>query len=159
MHPNEEIIHAFYTAFGQKDAAKMTAHYDQNATFSDPVFPNLDGEGVRAMWTMLCEAPELKIEVSEVKADDQTGSARWDAWYTFSATGRQVHNIIYARFEFKDGKIKVHNDVFDFWRWSRQALGAPGVVLGWTPFLKSKIQKTASERLAAWRAAKGDVKN
>ena len=154
MRPNEEIIHAFYKAFGQKDAAGMIAHYHQNARFSDPVFPNLDGDGVRAMWTMLCEAPELKIEVSEVQANDQSGSARWDAWYTFSATGRKVHNIVHAKFEFEDGKIKVHNDVFDFYRWSRQALGAPGVLLGWTPMLRSKVQKTAAARLATWRASK-----
>lgn len=155
MHPNEEVIRAFYKAFSQKDAAAMIAHYHHQAQFSDPVFPSLDGDGVWAMWTMLCEAPELKIEVSEVKADDQSGSARWDAWYTFSATGRKVHNIIYASFEFQDGKIKVHNDRFDFWRWSRLAIGLPGVLLGWTSILQSKVQKTAADRLATWRATHG----
>ena len=152
MHPNEEIIHAFYSAFGRKDAANMVVHYHPNARFSDPVFPDLDGDGVRAMWTMLCEAEHLRIEPSNVEANDTTGSARWDAWYRFGPNKRQVHNIIHAKFEFEDGKIKVHHDHFDFWRWSRQALGVPGLFLGWTPMLQSTVQKTAGKQLSKWRA-------
>jgi hypothetical protein len=72
---------------------------------------------------------------------------RWEAWYTFSRTGRKVHNIIDASFEFKDGKILVHQDTFDFWRWTRQALGMPGILLGWTPFMRNKVRVTARNGL------------
>lgn len=152
MHPNARLITQFYEAFDAHDARVMAAAYADDATFSDPVFPGLDADGVRDMWTMLCEAEDLTVEVSQVEADDDSGTARWDACYTFVATGRKVHNIIHAEFEFEDGRISKHTDHFDFWRWSRHALGAPGVLLGWTPFLKKKVQKMAGGRLESWRA-------
>jgi hypothetical protein len=43
--------------------------------------------------------------------------------------------------------IVEHVDRFNFWRWSRQALGLPGLVLGWTPVLRKKVGTTATERL------------
>ncbi len=154
MHPNEEVIADFYRAFDQKDAETMAAHYSDRASFSDPVFPDLDAEGVRDMWRMLTEADDLRIEASEIKADDSSGSARWDAWYTFTATGNKVHNIIHASFVFEDGKIVQHDDKFDFWRWSRQALGLPGIFLGWTPMVRNKVQTMAGKSLASWRKKK-----
>ena len=45
------------------------------------------------------------------------------------------------------GRIVKHRDSFDFWKWSRQALGAPGVLLGWTPFLRGKVRGTANANL------------
>jgi hypothetical protein len=39
-------------------------------------------------------------------------------------------------------------DKFDFWKWSSQALGPVGFILGWTPMLRKKVQKQARERLA-----------
>ena len=46
-----------------------------------------------------------------------------------------------------DGLIATHRDRFNFWRWSRQALGLPGVLLGWSPSLKRKVRSTAAENL------------
>jgi hypothetical protein len=83
-----------------------------------------------------------------VQADGATGRAHWDAHYRFSATGRLVDNSIDAQFEFApDGRIVRHRDSFDFWRWSRQALGAPGLLLGWTPMLRGKIRERAGGNL------------
>lgn len=42
------------------------------------------------------------------------------------------------------GLIATHRDRFNFWRWARQALGAPGVLLGWSPSLKRKVRNTAA---------------
>jgi hypothetical protein len=78
-------------------------------------------------------------------------TAHWDAHYTFSATGRAVHNAIDAQFTLRDGLIVRHVDRFDFWRWSRQALGVPGWLLGWTPLLKAKVRAQAAKGLAAFR--------
>lgn len=148
MEPNEDLIRRFYTAFQNKDFVTMQDSYHPAAHFSDPVFTSLDCEGVRAMWQMLVTAgKDLKISFRDAKADDKTGSCHWEAWYTFSRTGRKVHNIIEATFEFKDGLITRHKDQFDFWRWSRQALGTPGLLLGWTPVLQQKIQSTAADGL------------
>jgi ketosteroid isomerase-like protein len=153
MHSNETLIRNFYAALGRGDAASMAAAYHDDARFSDPAFPNLDTTGVRGMWTMLtASAQNFSVECDQVQADGQRGSCRWQAWYTFSQTGRPVHNVIRAEFEFRDGKIVRHTDHFDFWRWSRQALGLPGWLLGWTPFLQQKVQATAGERLRRFLA-------
>jgi hypothetical protein len=151
MHPNEALIREFYSAFQKKDFATMQRAYHPDANFSDPVFQNLSAEEVKAMWQMLLTSgSDLKLEFSDVKADDAKGSAHWEAWYHFSASGRKVHNIIDAAFEFKEGKIIRHTDRFDFWRWSRMALGVSGLLLGWTPFLRNKIRTSAGGRLKSF---------
>ncbi len=148
MHSNEALLRKFYDAFARRDGETMASCYAPDARFSDPVFPDLQGERAGAMWKMLTgRAADLKIEASGIRADDRTGEAHWEAWYTFSATGRKVHNIIDARFEFRDGLITRHDDHFDFWRWSRQALGLPGVLLGWSPMLRNKVRATAAKGL------------
>jgi hypothetical protein len=74
------------------------------------------------------------------------------ARYLFSQTGRTVVNRIEARFVFRDGLIAEHHDTFDLWRWSRQALGFKGVLLGWTPFVQRAIRAQARKGLDAYRA-------
>ena len=126
----------------------MQSLYHPQAHFSDPVFTSLDSPGVKAMWQMLLTAgKDLRITFQDVKAEGRHGSCHWEAWYTFSRTGKRVHNIIEASFEFKDGLILKHQDRFDFWRWSRQALGLPGWLLGWSPLVKNKVRNTASSGL------------
>lgn len=149
MHPNEKLIEIFYTSFQKLDPEAMVRCYHPDIRFSDPVFPILSGPEVGAMWRMLCsQAKNFELTFADVQADDQKGKARWEARYDFSATGRRVHNKIEAEFEFRDGKIIKHTDSFDFWKWSSMALGPAGLLLGWTPLLRGKVQKQASERLA-----------
>jgi ketosteroid isomerase-like protein len=144
MESHASLINQFYDAFSHQDYATMQALYHQEATFSDPVFQDLNAGEVRAMWQMLIGAGrDLQVSWRDVTADAETGSCRWDATYTFSRTGRKVHNIIHATFVFRDGKIFRHNDVFDFWRWSRQALGVPGIFLGWTGVIRNKVRQSA----------------
>lgn len=153
MHPNVQLIQRFYACFQDRDAAGMAACYSPRARFSDPVFPDLDAAGVRAMWAMLCErGKDLQIELGTVAADGRAGRAHWDAWYTFSGTGRAVHNRVDARFTFEDGTILEHQDRFDLWAWSRQALGPKGRLLGWTPLVKNAIRRQAAASLASYRA-------
>jgi hypothetical protein len=153
MKNHDELIHKLYTAFAAGDHGTMKRLYHPEARFTDAVFVNLSAEEVKAMWEMLIRAgADLKISHSQVKSDDRSGSCRWEAWYTFSATGRRVHNVIDARFEFKEGQIFRHTDNFDFWRWSRMALGLSGTLLGWSPFLRDKVRATARKRLDAFIA-------
>jgi hypothetical protein len=105
---------------------------------------------------MLCEAgKDLRIEASEIDADDTTGRARWVAHYTFSATGRPVVNDIRASFRFQNGRIVEHRDVFDFGRWARQALGMPGLLLGWTGWMRGQVQARAAKGLASFQKKRG----
>ena len=147
-HPNAELIRRFYEAFQRRDHRTMAACYTADAGFSDPVFTDLQGPQVSAMWRMLCErATDLRIEASRIDADDQTGSAHWEAWYTFRQTGRPVHNRIDARFLFAAGKIYRHRDTFDLYVWARQALGVKGLLLGWFPPVQRAIRAQAARAL------------
>jgi ketosteroid isomerase-like protein len=145
---NAALIDRFYTAFAARDHEAMAACYAPDPSFSDPVFQDLRGPEVTAMWRMLCErGTDLDLSHSNVEADAERGSAHWDADYTFSATGRRVHNSIDANFRFRDGLISEHTDRFDLWAWSRQALGPVGVLLGWSPPVQGKIRSQARENL------------
>lgn len=149
MHPNENLIETFYTSFQKLDAEAMSRCYHPEIRFSDPVFPDLAGAEVTGMWKMLCsQAKNFELTFSDIQANDQTGKAHWEAQYDFSATGRRVHNKIDAEFEFRDGKIIRHTDAFNFWKWSRMALGPIGFLLGWTPLVRKKVQRQARERLS-----------
>ena len=144
---NRALIERFYRAFQQRDGAAMAACYHADARFRDPVF-ELQGAHIGAMWRMLTSrGADLRVEFGNVSADAASGGADWQAWYTFSATGRPVHNIIGARFRFDEGLIVEHVDTFDFWRWSRQALGPAGMLLGWSPMLHGKVRVQAARAL------------
>ena len=104
------------------------------------------------MWRMLTsQARELRVELLEHDA----GSARWRAHYVFTQTGRPVVNDVRATFRFADGLIADHADAFGFHRWARQALGTPGLLLGWTPFLRAAVRRRAAADLARFVAGDG----
>ena len=140
---NKKIIEQFYTAFQNGEVEKMVACYHSDIIFEDPAFGVLKGAEAGNMWRMLMERGKGNIDISysNVKADEKSGSAHWEAKYPFSKTGRKVHNKIDASFGFKDGKIIQHTDKFDLWKWSSMALGLPGTFLGWTPFMQNKIKQ------------------
>ena len=145
---NAALISRFYDAFGSRDHVTMGASYSADARFSDPVFQDLHGAEVRAMWRMLCErGVDLEVGYADVEADGDSGSARWWADYTFSATGRPVHNEIRASFRFERGLIAEHDDRFSFWAWTRQALGPVGTFAGWSPPVQNKIRGQAGKSL------------
>ncbi len=156
MHPNAQLIQDFYEAFQRRDAEAMAACYHPDVHFSDPVFADLRGARAGGMWKMLvARGKDLTLTFSDVSADDKEGRAHWEADYTFGATGEKVHNVIDARFTFRDGKIVRHVDTFDFPRWAAQALGWKGRLLGGFGFLHKGVQKKALEGLDAFMAKKG----
>ena len=61
-----------------------------------------------------------------------------------------MHNVIEANFSFEDGVIKKHDDRFDLWRWTRQALGPTGILLGWSPIVQGKVRGQAAAALRKW---------
>ncbi|WP_133575425.1 nuclear transport factor 2 family protein [Pedobacter metabolipauper] len=154
MNTNEKLIQHFYTCFKHKDISGMQECYAEEADFSDAVFKDLDTKQVRSMWAMLIKSgKDLEIKFSNIYADEHTATADWQAAYTFSVTGRKVLNKIKASFILKDGKIISHKDNFNFYIWAKQALGLPGLLLGWTPFIKNKIRKKAAKNLLSYMKA------
>ncbi len=148
MNANEQLITSFYEAFQRKDYATMQGCYADSAVFTDEVFRNLDAVHTRKMWEMLIRrGKDLSLTFANVEATATTGSAEWTAVYTFSQTKRRVTNHVRASFGFESGKIIRHTDQFDFYAWSKQALGVSGLLLGWTGFLRRKVQQTALQSL------------
>ncbi len=140
MSPEETTIVRFYDAFGRRDGATMAACYAPDAHFSDPVFTDLNGPEIGAMWQMLTTSgADLQVRLLEHRIDSGAGSAHWLADYTFSRTGRRVHNDVHATFRFSpEGLIAEHRDSFNIYAWAKQALGPVGSLLGWaSPFQKS----------------------
>jgi ketosteroid isomerase-like protein len=153
MAANKDLIERFYGAFATGDHATMEASYSDTATFSDPVFPRLDAEQARAMWRMFCTSGnEIELTYSDIDAGEQHGSAHWEAIYAFPKTGRRVHNKIDANFQFQDGKIVGHRDNFNFYAWTRMALGPTGALLGWTPIVQNQVRKQAASQLRRFMA-------
>lgn len=151
-------ITTFYTAFQQQDAEAMAACYHKSIRFEDPAFGVLHGEDAKDMWRMLCgNSKGLKLEFSGIECTATSGQAHWEAWYTFSKTGREVHNRIDASFELQDGLIICHTDVFDVHRWATQAMGLKGRLLGGTGFFKKKLQAQTQSLLKKYQA-KADKK-
>jgi hypothetical protein len=161
MNNNEQTLSRFYTSFLALDADTMASCYADDAVFNDPAFSLHGRVEVGGMWRMLCATTRAKgrdawkLDFRDIHADGTSGGAHWEAHYRFSATGRLVHNIIDAEFTFNpDGLIATHRDHFNFWHWSRQALGTPGLLLGWTPLLQAKVRMQARANLQKFLANK-----
>lgn len=155
MHPNQELISRLYAAFDRLDHAEMASCYATNSCFTDPLY-SLAGRDISAMWAMLCtSSTDLRVSYKEATANNEVGSATWEAHYMFKGE-RHVNNIVQATFVFKNGLITKHHDEFDFWRWSKMALGLPGLLLGWSPFLKKKVKKEAMLRLEEFKQTLDD---
>ena len=151
---NLSLIDELYAAFARRDGVAMAQCYAPDATFSDPVFVGLRGEQPGGMWRMLTSrAKDLTVDLVSRDAQENAGTAHWIAHYRFAQTGREVVNDVHSRFRFVDGLIAEQVDDFDFHRWSRQALGLPGLLLGWTPKLRSSVQSKARAGLDKYLTA------
>ncbi|HEY6900908.1 MAG TPA: nuclear transport factor 2 family protein [Puia sp.] len=155
MSVEEQLITTFYTSFQQGNWRGMIDCYHTDVFFYDPVFQNLEGAEVRAMWEMLLgRAKAVKLDFSNVSGADGHGSCNWIAEYRFPATGRNVINKATARFSIREGKIVEHQDEFSLWKWSAQALGLPGQFFGWSSLLQENIRKKARANLEKFRTSK-----
>lgn len=156
---NRELVRRLYEALARRDGDAMASVYATAVRFHDPVFGDLTGDQAGDMWRMLTSrSRDLRVDLVEHDADEQTGTAHWIARYTFTPTGRRVVNDVRASFRFGDEGIVDHVDRFSFYRWSRQALGALGLLLGWSPLLALFLRRRAQRDLARFsrRRAAGD---
>jgi ketosteroid isomerase-like protein len=152
---DKEVLTNFYDAFTRLDAEKMASCYHPEVVFQDPAFGQLKGKRAANMWRMLCDSQQgkdFKVSYSIIETQGDEGLVKWEASYSFSQTGRRVHNRITAHFRFKDGLILEHQDHFNLHRWAGQALGLKGLLLGWTPFFKKKLQQQTGRMLDRYEA-------
>ncbi|NRD21463.1 nuclear transport factor 2 family protein [Winogradskyella eckloniae] len=146
----EKLIEKFYTALNDCDSETLTSCYHDEIIFEDPAFGILKGNRAKGMWQMLCSTQkdkDFKVTFNHITTNDTQGNAHWEAYYTFSKTGRKVHNKIDASFEFKDGLIIKHTDVFDLHNWAKQAMGIKGYLFGGMAFFKNKLQSSTNTLL------------
>ncbi len=146
----KNIIEEFYDAFYNLDADRMVKCYHKDIIFEDPAFGILKGEKAKNMWRMICNSQKgkgFKITYNVQPFELNNAKAYWEAFYTFSQTGRKVHNIISASFVLKDGLIIKHTDNFNLHKWAKQALGLKGFLLGKTKFFKKKLNQQTNKLL------------
>jgi hypothetical protein len=146
------VAQRFYDAFAIRDWHTMGLLYAPSATFSDPVFTQLDADGVRAMWQMLLTRGQDLTCSATVEESENHARAVWIARYTFTGTGRPVVNRVTTEMTIAAGRIVRQVDRFSFWNWSRQALGLPGLLLGWSPAVKNKVRAQAASSLRQFMA-------
>lgn len=149
MDNNAALIHKFYTAFQQLDYRAMNSCYAADIVFFDPAFELLRGDEVRYMWEMLCtNAKDFHLTFDHInKLDDEYYTCEWVATYTFSGSGRKVVNRVKANMRFVNGEIAEHSDAFSLHKWSGQALGFVGQLVGWNSFFQRKIKNKARKNL------------
>lgn len=149
MDKNEELISRFYSAFGKLDYKTMNDCYSDDIVFFDPVFNLLERNQVKCMWEMLCKnAKDFELVFNNItRIDDEYYTCEWIATYTFSKTGRKVINKVKAFMKLADGKIIEHSDGFSVHKWSMQALGFSGWLLGWNRWFQHGITKKARKSL------------
>ena len=95
-------------------------------------------------------ADENRAVIARFYAAFAAGTAHWIVRYTFARTGNQVVNDIHSRFRLHDGLVIEQVDRFSFWQWSRQAFGLVGLLVGWTPFLRTTVRRRAKADLASF---------
>ena len=149
MTNRDQLINNFYSSFQKLDSAGMTACYSDDIVFFDPAFGLLKGAEAKAMWEMLCKnARDFSLTYGNIQhLDEEYSTCDWVATYTFSKTGRKIVNRIKANMRFAEGKIIEHSDAFSLHKWSSQALGFSGWLLGWNSFFQRKIKNQAKRNL------------
>jgi len=153
MGSARETLQRLYDALGRCDGSTMAGCYTTDGHFADPVYPNLRGAEVGAMWRMLTSrAQGLSIEVRTLEAARGTGSATWLARYQFGPEQRPVANLVHSTFVFTDDLVQDQRDTFDFHGWAAMALGAKGRLLGWTPMLRNAVRQRAAADLRDFMA-------
>lgn len=142
----------FYDAFAVSDWHTMGLLYAPNATFTDPAFPLLSAEEASLMWKMLLSRARDFTVSANVQENGDRARVLWVAHYTFSKTKRRVVNRVQTEMTFSAGRIVRQVDRFSLWQWSRQALGLPGLLLGWTPLIRTQVQREAAQSLQRFAA-------
>ncbi len=158
MNNDERLIEKFFTAFQQLDAKGMNACYSDDIAFYDPMFELLRGEEAKAMWEMLCKnAKNFSLGFDSIKnLDDGYYTCNWTATYTFSKTGRKVVNMCKAHMKIENGLITEHSDGWSLHKWSSQAIGLPGYLLGWAGFFRRRLKNNAKRNLLNYMNASNE---
>lgn len=145
---NYQILLTFFTAFAKKDLNTMLDCYHKNVIYDDVGFGQQKGEKAKAVWRFLIQnvGENAVISFSDIQTFNNTGYANWTTTYPFGK--RIITNNIKATFHFKDGKIIFHKDEYSLWKWSQQAFGIIGYLIGWSPIFRWLIRWQMKKKIA-----------
>ena len=121
---NADLLHRLFTGLSHHDHGEMASCYHQDAAFRDIAFDLIGKKQIHAMWHMISET-DIRPTFHVVRADEERGVVKLVDDYTFTSTGKPVHNIIVSNFRFQGGRIIDHQDVCDARAWASMALGGP----------------------------------
>lgn len=146
---NINIPEQFYGALTNHNSSEMIKLYHDDVIFTDPAFGMLQGIRAKKMWEMLLanSKSDLNIQYEILDSSNEQATVSWIAKYKFGPQRRLVENHVIASLKIKQGKIVEHHDTFNMWKWSSQALGLSGRLLGWTGFMKKKVQLKTNRAL------------
>jgi len=136
-HSNAELLQRLFTSLDRHDHREMATCYHADATFTDIAFDLRGRKLIHAMWHMICET-DIRASFHVLEVDDRVGRVNLVDDYTFTSTGRAVHNVIDSHFRLRDGLIIEHQDLCDARVWAAMALGGvSGFLAGRLRFLRS----------------------
>ena len=157
MAGDTHVIRRLYAALAGRDPDGMAACYAPGARFTSPLYPDLRGPEVAAMWRLFCDqARGLEVHVHDVDGGRGFGSAQWLLRYEHGPTGRKVECRGEGRFALRDGLVTDHADLYDLHSWMAQALGWKGRLMGWTRPLEKRVQREARRSLDDLMASEAD---
>jgi hypothetical protein len=120
MH--DRLINRLYTALDRHDHQTMASCYHDAATFRDIAFDLSGKMQLHAMWHMIC-LTDIRASFQILESPPTTALVSLIDDYTYSKSGRHVHNQIESRFQFAGGLIIHHVDDCDPRKWAAMALG------------------------------------
>ena len=123
------VVDRLFEALRRADASVIDACYHPQISYSDSVFEDLRGARVALRWRMLLQqADGFSLEHGLVFADERKAQVQWTADYRLR--GKRIRVPILSTLAIWDDLIVRQVDEYNFWQYSRQAQGIPGLLLG-----------------------------
>lgn len=149
-----QALERFFDAMQRCDTEALRTSYHPALRFDDPLI-STTSVGDRLDWCGMLWSPRdadgqriWQLELEEVRTRGALATARWNLRYRYTPTKRLIDQALHSHFSFDaDGRITTQRDSFDFWRWSRQAHGLLGLLLGWTPLMWDQAREQARASL------------
>lgn len=142
MDVKQELVASFYGAFSRLDYEQMMDCYADDIIYNDPLVGLIERGEVKAYWKMICaNAKALSLKTYDFEEiDDEYVTSRYQVEYYLEATGKKVRYAAKSFMRIAEGKIVEHSDGFRLSTFLGNTYGLAGQLLGWTGYLKKKVQ-------------------
>lgn len=140
------VVNRFFESYQRSDWQSMARCYHDKASFSDPIYPDLREENIVYLWfSRLSKHQSIDLQYRVVFADERKAQVEWTAISPFNGKAVKIEGL--STFALWDETIVRHVDEFSFVKWSRQAQGLKGWLLGGSRFYQARVQRSARSQL------------